>query len=60
MATNAVVVVVVVVVVGGSCYQVFKVLKLFFISQSIVIKLRLQIGDNIRDFCTVLDSKVKS
>ena len=30
MATNAVVVVVVVVVVGGSCYQVFKVLKLFF------------------------------
>ena len=44
------------------CYQIFNVepTKTFFISQPIVIKLRLQIGDNIVAFCTVSDFKVKS
>jgi len=42
----------------GSCYQIFKP-KNSSVSQPIVIKLWLLIGDSIRYFCTVLDFKVK-
>ena len=45
---------------SGSCsYQIFKVLRLF-LSVPIVIKLRVQIGDNILHSHTVADFKVKS
>jgi len=55
MATNVVLVLVVgVVVIRFLKYQNF------FISQPIVIKFRLLIGDNIPDFRIVSDFKVKS
>jgi len=45
------------------CYQIFNVLKrkkLFLISQPIVKKLRLQIGDNIHDFAPCLICQLSS
>jgi len=46
---------VVVLVVGILVVIKFSKFENFFSSQPIVIKLRLLIGDNIPDFCTVLD-----
>jgi len=41
----------------GCCYKIFKVLKLF-ISQPIVIKLRIETEDNILHNCAVSDYQV--
>ena len=51
---------VVVVLTGTCCYQIFNSLKLFFLSQPIVIKFRIQIVDNILYNHTMSDIPVKS
>ena len=60
MVTN--VVLLVIVLLGFLLLSDFQGTKsvLFLISQPIIIKLRLQIGDSIHDFCTVSDFQVKS
>jgi len=57
IATN--VLLVVVVLLGVFCYQICDLLRLF-ISQPIVAKLRIHIGDNIIHNRTVADFQVKS
>jgi len=45
----------------GFCYQIFKVLRLFhFTTVPLIVKLCIQIGDNIFLNCTVSDFQVKS
>jgi len=56
MATNVAVLVFVVVGV----IVVIRFTKVFFISQPIVVELRIRIGDNIIHNCTVTDSQRKS